>query len=128
MTIEDKRRAIEEYCLDIDGCEVCPLYSIAQIKAGKENCFSDQDFFPVDVNRNYEILFGEVTEENPYWERITSLAERQRAKGMSKYGQGLEMNTADILERINHLQEELIDGLMYCEWIKEYLLTKVDNA
>ena len=59
------------------------------------------------------------TEENPYWERITALAERQRAKGMSKYGQGLEMNPADILERINHLQEELIDALMYCEWIKE---------
>ena len=56
---------------------------------------------------------------NPYWERITELAEKQRAKGMSKYGYGLEVNTADILERINHLQEELIDGLMYCEWIKE---------
>jgi len=58
---------------------------------------------------------------NPYWERITKLAERQRAKGMSKYGYGLEMNPADILERINHLQEELIDALMYCEWIKEII-------
>ncbi len=56
---------------------------------------------------------------NPYWERITALAERQRNKGMSKYGYGLEMNPADILERINHLQEELVDALMYCEWIKE---------
>lgn len=62
----------------------------------------------------------EPRDENPYWERITALAERQREKGMSKYGKGLEMNTADILVRINHLQEELIDGLMYCEWIKEH--------
>ena len=54
-----------------------------------------------------------------YWKRIESLAERQREKGMSKYGYGLEMNPADILERINHLQEELVDALMYCEWIKE---------
>lgn len=59
--------------------------------------------------------------ENPYWERITAIAEKQRAKGMSKYGQGLEANPADILARINHLQEELIDGLMYCEWIKEWV-------
>lgn len=58
--------------------------------------------------------------ENPYWERITDLAERQREKGLSKYGQGLEDNPADIIKRIEHLQEELIDGLMYCEWIKEH--------
>ena len=58
--------------------------------------------------------------ESLYWKRIESLAERQREKGMSKYGFGLEMNPADILERINHLQEELIDALMYCEWIKEH--------
>lgn len=57
--------------------------------------------------------------DNPYWERISELAERQRSKGMSKYGYGLEMNPAAIVERINHLEEELIDGLMYCEWIKE---------
>lgn len=63
----------------------------------------------------------EPGKRNPYWERITALAEQQREKGMSKYGQGLEANPADILARINHLQEELIDGLMYCEWIKEWV-------
>ena len=65
---------------------------------------------------------------NPYWERITALADKQRAKGMSKYGQGLEVNPADILARINHLQEELIDGLMYCEWIKEWVQENLKNA
>ena len=57
---------------------------------------------------------------NPYWKRIEAIANRQRAKGMSKYGQGLESNPAAIRERISHLQEELIDGLMYCEWIKDH--------
>ena len=66
--------------------------------------------------------------DNPYWQRITAIAEKQRAKGMSKYGQGLEANPADILERINHLQEELIDGLMYCEWIKEWVQETMKNA
>lgn len=59
--------------------------------------------------------------ENPYWEKICELAEKQRSKGINKYGKGLEYNTADAIARINHLQEELIDGLMYCEWIKEKL-------
>lgn len=59
---------------------------------------------------------------NPYWERICKLSERQRVKGMETYGQGLESNPAAMLKRIEHLQEELIDGLMYCEWIKDKLI------
>jgi hypothetical protein len=65
--------------------------------------------------------------KNPYWENICAMAERQRNKGLSVYGQGLEDNHADIIERINHLQEELIDGLMYCEWIKDYLRRSEDG-
>ena len=59
--------------------------------------------------------------DNPYWDRISDMAKKQRAKGMETYGQGLEMNPADMIQRIEHLQEELIDGLMYCEWIKDKL-------
>lgn len=110
MTIENKRIAIIDYCLEARECGNCKLYRAIPTS---ELCYGEG----ADIERNYSILFG--TEENPYWERITELAERQREKGMSKYGYGLEMNPADILERINHLQEELIDGLMYCEWIKE---------
>jgi hypothetical protein len=62
--------------------------------------------------------------KNPYWERICELSDKQRAKGMETYGQGLESNPADMLKRIEHLQEELIDGLMYCEWIKDKLTEK----
>lgn len=49
------------------------------------------------------------------------MSARQREKGLATYGQGLEANPADILKRLEHLQEELIDGLMYCEWIKEWI-------
>ena len=59
--------------------------------------------------------------KNPYWERICRLSDKQRAKGMETYGQGLENNPADMLKRIEHLQEELIDALYYCEWIKDKL-------
>ena len=71
--------------------------------------------------------YVDVEDKNPYWERICKLSERQRAKGMETYGQGLEMNPADIVKRINHLQEELVDALMYCEWIKDKVMEENDD-
>lgn len=58
---------------------------------------------------------------NPYWERICRMAEKQRAKGINTYGQGLEDNPMEIIERLEYLEEELIDGLYYIEHIKEGL-------
>lgn len=66
---------------------------------------------------------------NPYWERITQLAERQREKGISTYGQGLEQfTTPDALQRIDYIQEELIDALMYLEWLKDILKGDSENG
>ena len=56
---------------------------------------------------------------NPYWKNICTIANRQRAKGIATYGQGIEMNPAEVITRIEYLQEELVDALMYCEWIKD---------
>jgi hypothetical protein len=58
---------------------------------------------------------------NPYWQRVCAIADKQRAKGIAEYGQGLEDNPADIARRITYLEEEMVDGLMYCEWIKDKL-------
>ena len=59
--------------------------------------------------------------DNPYWDRICALSEWQRDKGRKTYGQGLEDNPAGIIERLEHLEEELVDSLYYIEWIKEWL-------
>ena len=67
-------------------------------------------------------MVGETVDENLYWKRVCKLSDKQRAKGMKTYGRGLESNPAVMLKRIEHLQEELIDGLMYCEWIKDKLM------
>lgn len=64
---------------------------------------------------------------NPYWENICAIAEKQRAKGIATYGAGIEENPADIITRIEYLEEELVDALMYCEWIKDYI-RRVDNG
>lgn len=55
------------------------------------------------------------------WNNISELAKRQREKWLSKNGITLEQNEDEVLARINHLQEELIDALIYCEWLKEAL-------
>ena len=57
---------------------------------------------------------------NPYWERITAIANHQRKKGLNKYGMKLEDNDLPIEKRLEYLEEELVDGLMYIEWIKEW--------
>lgn len=58
---------------------------------------------------------------NPYWERICELSDKQRAKGLATYGKGLEDNPLTMDERLTYLEEELIDGLMYIEHIRAAL-------
>lgn len=54
-----------------------------------------------------------------YFDNIAEIMERQKEKGLKKYGCLLEENkTLSIFQRIEHLQEELIDGLQYCEHLK----------
>ena len=77
----------------------------------------------ISVVTGYDIRFFTHGEQynNPYWDKITEIAVHQRRKGLETYGRGLEDNPAAVRERIEHLQEELIDGLMYCQWIKDKL-------
>ena len=59
---------------------------------------------------------------NNYWQNICNMQKRQTEKGIRKYGQVLENNTEmSIKERLEYLQEELIDALMYIEHIKVHV-------
>jgi len=60
-------------------------------------------------------------ENNPdYWQNICAMNERQTEKGMKKYGEPLEGNTTlSRTQRVEHLQEEMIDGLKYAEHLKQ---------
>lgn len=68
-----------------------------------------------------------VTGKNPYWDNVCAIAERQREKGIKTYGSGIEDNPAEIITRIEYLEEELVDALMYCEWIKDYIRRAEDG-
>ena len=64
-----------------------------------------------------------MNSKKKYWSRICEIQERQTQKGLNKYGQILEENTSlTPLERLEYLEEELIDGLMYIEHLKELIM------
>lgn len=45
--------------------------------------------------------------------------DRQDAKGLGKYGHPLEQSPDEIKKRLNHLAEELADGLRYVLWVMD---------
>lgn len=63
-----------------------------------------------------------------YWDNITKMYEKQRKKGIETYGQTLEDNhSLTDIERLEYLEEELIDGLMYIEHIKANMKNHDDD-
>ena len=61
MTIEEKSEKIKEYCNSQPSCSACPIGS----RYERFVCFSDWEDYPDDIEKNYEIIFGnaEDTEE-----------------------------------------------------------------
>ena len=128
MTIEEKRNALYKFCYGRHCLyDDCPLYKIET----PYGCFGDASHTGV-IEEHYDLVFGktETTKDNvdnPYWERICKLQDKQREKGIKTYGQGLEDNHEQVMKRIQHIQEELIDGLMYLEWLKDALGGNIDG-
>lgn len=114
---------------DVGGMD-CWLGEIMTIKEVKEY-FGNYKMFEDEEARNGtgwcwydDMIDHEATAKlnNPYWYNIQVIADKQREKGLSKYGYGLEENNElNIEESIIYLQEELVDALMYCEHLKSKL-------
>lgn len=103
-------------------CIVCPVCN-ASVRYG----MSTEKEFPHFCFNCGERLFSPYGPElfvhpaSIYWQRVTAIADRQIKKGLNKYGMKLEDNNLPIEKRLEYLEEELVDGLMYIEWIKEAL-------
>ncbi len=107
-------------CKYLDTCHL--IYKeqyCSSILCKDVECATVRNTINKEINTVQKVI--EKTENNPYWDNISKIAEKQREKGIRSYGMGLEENTWDIEKRIQYLEEELIDALMYCEWIKDYL-------
>lgn len=57
--------------------------------------------------------------DDPFWVKLTEIAQNQREKGLKEYGKGIEEDTADELTRLQRIEEELIDALYYIEHLKK---------
>lgn len=113
MTIQEMRQQMIEKCETFPLCSDnggCPLFNN---HPGFLSCNLHKDEY---VTKFYDQMMGTT---NPYWENITKLANKQRKKGLETYGMGIECNPADVVTRIQYIEEELIDALMYLEWVKD---------
>lgn len=109
-------KTIEEilYALDcgtggfVGDCEKC-VYAI-------EEC---GELIRQLTDENHAMRTELAVNSGDYWKNICKLNAKQESKGKSKYGVPLEENTTlTRKQRIEHLEEELIDGLKYCEHLK----------
>jgi len=55
------------------------------------------------------------------------LAARQQL-GIRKYGGTLAENPAAVIQRLQHLKEELMDGALYCQWAINQLTLEADDG
>lgn len=60
----------------------------------------------------------EKNKKPDYWKNITAIKNRQTEKGLRTYGKVLEDDTMPDNARIEYLEEELVDALMYLEHLK----------
>lgn len=129
-------RTIEEILIGLDcrnhKCEGCPYNAtIPEYNSCIERIYNDcVEAVPLLFHENEKLRKQIVdkdgsintlleVEHSDYWENICKLNAKQESKGKSKYGVSLEENTTlTRKQRIEHLQEELIDGLKYCEHLK----------
>lgn len=124
MTLQEKRVILNRYCFSVDDCDNCKL------AIGGWSVEDDEYHCPVianspenDLDRAIAIINCEsavTSDARPdYWGEVCKIQKRQTEKGLEKYGQRLEDNhDLTMTERLEYLEEELIDGLMYIEHIK----------
>jgi hypothetical protein len=70
------------------------------------------------------IFNSEFNERATKDKHVNSVIEKFKTRseiGLIKYGTTLERNDLNLLDWINHLQEELMDATLYCEKLKEKL-------
>lgn len=128
MTFREKQNALIRHCRSV-ACTKCPL----RIKGKWSKSFADLDCPDVELSPTVDLdealrIIGTITGDevkpiNPYWERITVIADRQRSKGLKEYGRGVEDDTANVDTRLDRIEEELIDALMYLEHLRDAIHT-----
>lgn len=123
MKLQDMRDALNDYC-GRTGCKNCVLPNNSWSNPESCGALNIAEAGEVEAIKALEMIgYKEESRidapSNPYWDRITAVANRQRSKGIREYGKGVEDDTADINVRLDRIEEELIDALMYLEHLRD---------
>lgn len=78
----------------------------------------------VDSYPNYE----SISKPDSFVEAVKSKYDERSKRGMKKYNTNLERNDLNIIEWLNHLQEELMDATLYVEKLKSEVGDKLQNG
>lgn len=65
---------------------------------------------------------------DPYVERVRERLLRRSQAGMQKYGCTLARADLDLLDWMQHLQEELLDAVVYLERVKADLALEIGDG
>lgn len=65
--------------------------------------------------------FATKLKRDPIVERVRQKLLDRSQKGIGKYGTTLHDSKEDMIARLNHLQQELMDGANYVEWVLQEL-------
>ena len=122
MNREQCIQALDTLCDAVSFCDNCPIGKAGHAPFCRSTAFKymsadDLKFYAEIVGFKYD---GSDPEPRPdYWANVCEIQRRQTEKGVKKYGKRLEDNhDLKMTERLEYLEEELIDGLMYIEHIK----------
>jgi hypothetical protein len=60
--------------------------------------------------------------------RVASEFAARQQLGINKYGMTLAENNASEMERLQHLKEELMDGVAYIQWLMDLKMQHQDDG
>lgn len=64
------------------------------------------------------------TQKNKILLNVQALLEQQTEKGIKKYGKTVDPDDHGMIGWLEHLQQELIDAVVYCEVLKQKVMKK----
>ncbi|WP_297988238.1 hypothetical protein [uncultured Anoxybacillus sp.] len=62
--------------------------------------------------------------DNKILRNVQKLLETQTEKGIKKYGKTVDPDDYGMIGWLEHLQQELIDAVVYCEVLKQKVMKK----
>ena len=81
-----------------------------------------------DSNDDQEVNTKEVEFRDPVVERVVNKFVTRSDVGYAKYGITLEDDKSNIFQWLNHLQEELMDAVLYLQKLKETTTVEMEEA